>query len=211
MSVRLASIASFVFVSSTCAWLAGCGEPELESPEVPARQHVVFEVKNESGAAAVVATQGKGCGAWTVERLEGTSWSTVRLPTVSSDAGEACCAPGAKCVTTKRAELPSVHSTRISQGEAMWIEWDARERIAPEGECIMRGRRLEAVEPVPAGRYRVTFGVHGRDACGDDAPGCTLPTQASPAKADLCDASKTVQVEFEIPTAGDVVVPVAVR
>lgn len=207
MSVRLITIASFVFVSTLSASLAGCGEPELESPEVPAKQRVVFELKNVGSATAMVATEGKGCGAWTVERLDGESWSTVRLPTGST--ATECCAPGTKCLTTKRAELPSVRATRIAEGKAVWIEWDAREQLAPEGECFMRGRRLDAIEPVKAGRYRVTFGVQEASACEGDAEGCTLVTQ--PTRGDRCEAARVVTTEFDLPETGDVVVAVPVR
>jgi hypothetical protein len=195
------------------------GDVAIASPDagvdapmaLPSRQSVRFHV---SGHAGWVVTNGNDCAPLKITELATGRDLVLALP---FQCGCECCPPG---TTLTRAAPLALGAT---------LTWDAREAVTYQEtiDCPYNGERTRQItrevhRPVGPSRYRATLAViravpasiqpfvmcreNPDQTISCDLLGCGGP---SPLPSGLC-ASETVEVEFDLPPAGDLDVEVVV-
>ncbi len=181
--------------------------------EVAARAQVRFEV---TGTGAYVVSRGRSCSEFEVEREAGGVWERVPL-----DLGVTCvcdCQPAGAPVATGFEPL--------SDATPRVVLWDGRrmafvQRTVDCSTVMFTGRGtatqyVGAPQPLPAGRYRVSFAIVSMvpGGCQKLRTGFTCPPTNTvgmppPGPFALCPGTR-VTTTFELPESGAVTVPVRV-
>lgn len=188
--------------------------PTVTPPtEQPSRVSVRFELSGGSGFAV---TRGRSCRTFEIERVTDGGFERVPLDLGASCVCE-CSPPGAP----SSIELAPVSvATRV-------IPWDGRQMVSVTRtiDCSTRsftvhGRATEivgALQPLPAGRYRVSVAVvdAAPSGCQKLMEGYWCPpsnaTATIPAGSYALCPGRRVSTEFDLPSEGAVTVPVAIR
>ncbi len=206
------------------ALVAGCGADPQSSPdaaapdapaapmEVAARTNVRFELAGSSGFAVI---RGRSCRTFEVER----EVSDGRYERVPLDLGVTCV-----CECPSPGAPASIGLTPLAATPPYAFTWDGRQMVWVERtiDCATRSfsvrgtatERVGALEPLPAGRYRVSVAVVDTvpRGCMELMDGYWCPpenTAGAPPQGPfaLCPGRR-VTTAFELPESGDVTVRV---
>ncbi len=205
-----------------CALFVGCGgetsvTPDAAAPAVTvpsavaARVSVRFELRGASGFAVI---RGRSCATFEIEREGDGGFERVPLDLGASCVCE-CPAPG---------EPLAIGLTPLSSPTPYNLLWDGRQMVSVVRtiDCATRSfsvrgpamERVGALQPLPAGRYRVSIAV-----IDTVPPGCQklmegywcppMSTSGAPAPGAyaLCPGRR-VSATFDLPESGELVVPV---
>jgi hypothetical protein len=180
--------------------------------EVPSAQTVTFKVTNASGADRYVVTGGNNCTSLELDKLADGGQSIVPLM-IGFQCPCECPMPGSARPTAFR---------RVAAGESFDVTWDARGLTTwrqsivcqnggpfpPRASSVVAG----VLQPVDAGRYRITLGVESTLPAGCQGSGPDYRCDVSYASnetseiAPRCLTSSNAATEFSLPVSGDVVV-----
>jgi hypothetical protein len=176
--------------------------------EVASRQTVTVVVRNDTTEDRYLITQGQWCTPFSVSAL-GNSGPTELVLQGYGLADDICSVGG--CDMTAPAPTQVV---LLRPGESYSLVWDARASagcLAPITACPDFVRPLSALEPVPAGDYRITAHANVSPPVCDGAfpyaPGCSPGMSAACYTAPTaCSSEASASVDFSLPASGDVTV-----
>lgn len=211
MSIRASLVLLCLSCSGGCSGEASpTGAPAVTPPsEIAARTSVRFELRG--GGFAV--TRGRSCRTFEIERATDGGFERVPLDLGVNCACE-CAMPGAPA---------SIEYMPVSASAPRVIEWDGRQMVSVTRtvDCATRSfttrgissELVGALQPLPAGRYRVSVAVASAAParCMELGAGYWCPPDSTagvpgPGPYALCPGTR-LSAEFDLPTEGSVTVP----